>query len=81
MILIKDKSVNKDNFIFENSTYYLVECSMGDSNPVFEAVFFSGFVDNENIPNGYNSAICNGDKFAEYSQLHYLKIIKKLVTL
>lgn len=79
--LVKSKIINKENFQFENSTYYLVEASFNANNPVCQYILFSGFVDHHNIPQGYNSIIMHGSKIAEYSELWYLEVVKKLVTL
>lgn len=60
-------------------TYYVVEVSVGKSNPIHKAIFFSGFLNGgEGQPGGYNQ-IWNPTSEPQYfSTIHYLRVVEKL---
>lgn len=65
-------------------TWYLVEKSMSSGNPVHSGLFFSGFLDKDGKPSGYNGCICtntapseSGDS-SEIMEHHYLKPLVEL---
>lgn len=68
---------------WQEQTWYLCEVSYRYGNPVHKCLFYTGFLNKEGRPNGYNSIIqINGGRdsgFLEISDARYLKALAPLV--
>lgn len=61
-------------------TYYIVEAAFSTTNPIYEYVFFSGFLNGkEETPGGYNHFDIT-DKYMEIHLAHYLKVKEAIAT-
>lgn len=66
---------------WKEHTYYLVEVSYRPSNPVHLAIFAVGFL-REGVPGNYSEVWTNTyDSSEPFSKVHYLKVLKELVTI
>jgi hypothetical protein len=62
-------------------SWYLVEVSYRTTNPVHEAILYTGFLDDKGQPQGYSFVMAaNGGDKNQIFELFYLKPIKKLHT-
>ena len=79
MKLIKEHEINVPKGGWKKQTWYFVEMSMSSGNPVFEGLFFTGFVNNGQ-PAGYHTLFPKNtpEEKISYSQLHYLKVIREI---
>lgn len=60
-------------------TWYVVDVKYFEHNPVHSALFFTGFLDNKNRPNGYNYLTAPSyDDCISISDCYYLKAVRKL---
>ena len=74
----KDVSIGEPAGGWKDKTYYLVEVSHFPENPIYRAVYFSGFLHN-GYPGTYSGVVSTtGDLPGE---LHYLKIVSELCTI
>lgn len=66
---------------WEENTWYLVEVSYFEGNPVHKSLFYTGFL-HEGRPNGYNCLVplhgTGGRKHTEIHEVRYLRAIKML---
>lgn len=63
-----------------NRSLYLVRISHNPYNPVYEAFFWTGFVQN-GVPGGYNRVFHYAhDRIYEFHELHYIYPMKLLHT-
>ena len=60
---------------WEPSTYYVVEVCMNSGNPIFQDIFYSGFLTDNGYPNGYNRLF---DSEREIKDVLYLRAIRKI---
>lgn len=61
---------------WEDQTWYILEVAFSNNNPIYRAVFYSGFI-SKSVPCGYNKIVCTEDKLT-YHDTVYLKVIEKL---
>ena len=52
--------------------YYVVEASFNNNNPVWNYIYFTGFL-RDGIPSGYNQIVSKSDDILKYTDAHYLK--------
>lgn len=86
----ENKTIIPPKFGWQESTWYLVEVSYRKSNPIHNALFYSGFLngpglEGERGPGGYNGFIpLNGPDFEDlpkkFHEAHYLRVVKALVS-
>jgi hypothetical protein len=61
---------------FEPQTYYVVEIAMNMNNPIFQDIFYTGFLNGRRgIPGGYNKLFTSE---ATYDNVKYMKVIRKI---
>ena len=69
---------------WKNHTYYLVEVSFSQSNPVHLAILGVGFVGinaPKGVPGNYSEIWCNAySRPYKFREAHYIKAIKELVS-
>ncbi len=63
---------------WKQNTWYLVEVAFHQFNPIFGALFFSGFLNN-GIPSGYNEIAGLEDK-NDINDVVYMRAIKELIS-
>jgi len=63
---------------WKENTFYIVECSVHESNPIWPAIFYTGFLSRGN-PAGYNEILTTGD-YTDLSDVVYLKAIKEITS-
>lgn len=56
-------------------TYYVVDVAFSSLNPIHRAIFYSGFI-KDNNPSGYSRFIYCGDSFCR--DIYYLKALKEI---
>ena len=65
-----------NGYEFEEHSYYVVEASMSNGNPIFQDIFYTGFLTGKNnTPGGYNGLL---KSTTEFHNLYYMKIIRKI---
>ena len=76
----KEKTIIPPEGGWKPKTYYAVHVAVEHSNPVWGAIFYSGFLDDTepNQPGGYASVWTGGSDRIPYSRLHYLKTLHPL---
>ena len=73
---MKKQFIIKNGFEFKQSTYYVVEISMNSGNPIFQDIFFTGFLNGpKGTPGGYNKFM---KSTAEFKDIFYMKIINEI---
>jgi len=76
---VQIKNGNAVNFNFEPRTYYVVEVSLKDCNPLHRAIFYSGFLDDKTKrPMGYAcvwNALYDGD---HTQSVHFMDVVSKI---
>jgi len=74
----KRQHILMNGFEFKERTYYVVEVSLFHGNPIFQDIFYTGFLNGGNgYPGGYNKFF-NSDK--EFKDVSYIKIIREIDT-
>ena len=67
--------------IWKSETWYLVDVSYRKTNPIHRALFFTGFLNENGKPGGYNCIIShNYIKHFGYKEVYYLKVIREIVS-
>lgn len=67
-----------NGFEFKERTHYVVEISVCNGNPIFQDIFYTGFLNGENkTPGGYNNYM-KSDK--EFKDMFYMKVISEIDT-
>jgi len=62
-------------------TWYLVKVSFGSGNVIHRALFYTGFLNNDGEPEGYNMLISPGyEDRHEYREVWYLETIREVVS-
>lgn len=75
---MKKQYIIMNGFEFEENTYYNVEISMGGGNPIFQDIFYTGFLNGkDNGPGGYNSFFKSD---GEIKDIYYMKVLSKIDT-
>ena len=66
--------------IWKERTWYLVDVSYSEFNPIHRALFFTGFL-HDGKPGGYNmiTSSCYARPFS-YREAYYLKVIREIVS-
>lgn len=63
---------------WEQNTWYIVEVAFHSCNPIFGAVFYSGFLNGENnSPGNYNEIVGLEDK-ETISKVRFMRVLRKL---
>lgn len=62
---------------WEPQTYYVVECACCRRNPVWMGIFYSGFLDDNGHPCGYNEVI-NCESRPSIEELYFLKVVQRV---
>jgi len=67
---------------WKKNTWYLVDVSYRKTNPIHRALFFTGFLNSDGKPGGYNMIISHsyGEKPFGYKEAYYLKVIREIVS-
>lgn len=77
----KDRTIIPPAEGWEQNAYYSVAVSMHPKNPIFSAIFFSGFLNvMDGSPGGYNclfNPTMEGEQ-PSINQFHYLRVIRRL---
>ena len=67
--------------IWKSETWYLVDVSYRKTNPIHRALFFTGFLNIDGKPGGYNMIISHSyQNHFGYSDIYYLKVIREIVS-
>jgi hypothetical protein len=67
-----------NGFEFKPRTYYNVEIAMNMNNPIFQDIFYTGFLNGEDkTPGGYNGFF---QADGEFRDVKYMKVISELDT-
>ncbi len=75
---MKNQYIIMNGFEFKERTCYVVEVAMHGSNPIFQDIFYTGFLNGpDKSPGGYNRIIQTD---TEFKDLYYMKIIRELNT-
>ena len=63
---------------FKEQTNYVVEVSMNSGNPIFQDIFYTGFLNGINdTPGGYNQLFTSRQ---EIKDVYYMKVIREIDT-
>ena len=74
---MKEQFILMNGFTFKPQTYYTVEVAMATHNPIFQDIFYTGFLTEDGMPNGYNKLL---QANVEYNKIYYMKIMRELNT-
>lgn len=75
---MKRQIILMNGFEFEEQSHYIVEASMTHGNPIFQDIFYTGFLnDKNNAPGGYNQLLQTN---TEYKDIYFMRIIRKVDT-
>lgn len=75
---IKQQFIIMNGFEFKEQTYYVVEVSMNGGNPIFQDIFYTGFLNGtDGTPGGYNNFMTD-DK--EFKDVYYFRIVSEINT-
>ena len=73
---MKNQYIIMNGFEFEEHSSYVVEVSMFGGNPIYQDIFYTGFLNgNGKTPGGYNRLMSSD---SEYTDIYYMKIIRKV---
>lgn len=61
---------------WEPSTYYVIDVAFNSINPIHRGIFYSGFLNENGTPQGYNSVITSDD--ASISDVYYMKALASI---
>ena len=75
---MKKQFIIMNGFEFKERTYYVVEIAMNGRNPIFQDIFFTGFLNGLNeTPGGYNKFM---QASCEFKDIYYMKVISEIPT-
>lgn len=67
--------------IWKAETWYLVDVSYRKTNPIHRALFYTGFLNSDEKPGGYNMIVSHSyAKLFSYRDVYYLKVIREIVS-
>ena len=74
---MKKQFILMNGFTFKPQTYYTVEVAMASHNPIFQDIFYTGFLTEDGQPNSYDRLLQTDSKF---QNIYYMKIIREINT-
>lgn len=63
---------------WEEESYYVVAVSVNSNNPVFTAIFYTGYLNENGTPGNYNGLTSTPNELIPLRKCHYLRVLKKL---
>lgn len=73
---MKKQYIIMNGFEFKPKTYYNVEIAMNMNNPIFQDIFYTGFLNGEDdTPGGYNKFF---QANVEFRDVKYMKVISEI---
>ena len=65
---------------WKSHTYYVVDVAFNVNNPIHRKIFYTGFIDIDGNPQGYNgfARFDRGDSLLTISDAYYIKVIREI---
>jgi len=74
----KGRTISTPKGGWKKQTYYVVNVSVNRNNPIFRAIFYSGFLEKGGLPGAYAAAWAGACDETPIHELHFLEVVSEI---